>query len=81
MDDDEPVPVMFVDHCTGDHLVKRDTADDNDGLPVDTSALVMIDKATGWIAVYPAAAKSIEAMQPFASPMDKIKKLYCDNAP
>ena len=79
MDDDEPVPVTFEDHCTGDHLIKRDTADDDDGLPVDTSALVMLDKATGWIVVYPKALKPTlpitEAMQRFDGPTGKIKTL------
>ena len=59
--------------------MKRGTADDDDGLPVDTTALVLIDVATGWIAVYPKAARSkeytIEAMQHFAGP-----KFYGDNA-
>jgi hypothetical protein len=40
-DNDEHAPVDFEDPCTCDHLVKRDTADDDDGLPFDTNALVM----------------------------------------
>ncbi len=55
------------------------TADDDDGLPVDTSALVMLDKATGWIVVYPKALKPTlpitEAMQRFDGPTGKIKTL------
>ncbi len=66
---------MFGDHCTGDRLIKRDTTDD-DGLPVDTSALVLLDKATGWVAVYPKASKptlhTMEAMEHFAGRTDKI---------
>ena len=65
-------------------MIRRGTADDDDGLPVDITALILIDVATGWIAVYPKAAKSIEytieAMQHFAGPKDNIKKFYCDSA-
>ena len=70
---------MFGDHCAGVNLIKRGAADDDDGLPRDTSALVMLDKATGWIAVYPKASKStlhtIEAMQHFAGPMTKHQEV------
>ena len=74
--------------CTGDHLVKRVTADDDDGLPLDTTALVLTDVATGRAAVYPKAAKSkeytIKAM-PFRDPssvvapksLEPSRKTYC----
>ena len=67
--DDDPLPVKLGDHCTGDHLIRRDTADEDDGTPVDTSALVMLDKATGWIAVYPKA--SVHA------PHDRSSAAFC----
>ena len=57
-DDDEAVAVKFGDQCIGDYFLKCGTADDDDGLPVDTTALVLIDVATGWIAVYPTDARS-----------------------
>ena len=83
--DDELISVMLGDHCAGDSLIKRDTADDDDGFPVDTSALVMLDKATGWVAVYPKASTSTphtsEAMRHFDGPADKIKLFDCVNAP
>ena len=83
MDDDDSLHVNFSDHCTGDHLMRRDTADD-DGIPVDAAA-VMLAKATGWFAVYPKASKSmphtIEAMQHFAGAKYKSEKFDCDNAP
>ena len=78
-DDDEPALVMFGDHCPGSNSIKRDTADDDDGIPVDASALLMLGNATGWIVVYPKASKSMphstEAMQQLAYAKDKLYKL------
>ena len=48
-DEDDLLPAKCFDHCTGDHLIRRDTAtDDDDGIPVDAGALAMLDKAM-WV--------------------------------
>ena len=48
---------------TGDHFIKNDAVDTDDeeedvNFPVNTVAVVLYDRATRWIAVYPKAAKS-----------------------
>ena len=62
----------------------EDDAEDTD-VPVDTVAVVFLDRATKWIAVYPKSSTSakhtIEAVKHFAGPEDKIASFYCDNAP
>ncbi len=54
-------------------------------IPVDTAALVMLDRATQWIAVYPQATKTaehtIEAYQHFAGKKDTMACFYGDSAP
>ena len=74
---------------TGDHFFKnahgQDDGEEDPSFPCDTVALVLYDRATRWLAVYPKSIKSashtIEAMQHFAGPKDKIASFYCDNAP
>ena len=45
----------------------------------------MYDRATSWLACYPAATKSavhcLEAFKDFEGPQKKVKSFYCDNAP
>ena len=53
--------------------------------PIDTVAVVLYGRGTGWLAVYPKAIKTgyhtEEAMQHFCGPKDRIASFYCDNAP
>ena len=58
---------------------------DDPNFPIDTVAVVLFDRGTKWLSVYPKATKSafhtIEAMQHFARATDNIANFYCDNAP
>ena len=81
-------PTRFGEQVTGDHFIKNGTyeADEEDPFfPVDTVAVVLYDRATKWLAVYPKLAKTtyhtIAAMQHFAGDGDKVNSFYCDNAP
>ncbi len=51
-------------------MIKNDDGEEDDGIPVDTVAVVLLDRGTGWIALYPKASKStehtVEAFQHFA---------------
>ena len=82
-----PPPTKFGDQDTGDHFIKGGVVvDDEDPFfPTDTVAVVLYDRATRWLAVYPKATKTtyhtMEAFQHFAGPRHKIKSFYCDNAP
>ncbi len=53
--------------------------------PFNTVAVVLYDRGTKWLAVYPKTTKTtehtIEAMQHFCGPKDRIARFYCDNAP
>ena len=65
--------------------MSQDGGGDDSNFPTDTVAVVLFDRATRWLAVYPKAIKTayhtIEAMQHFAGPKDHISSFYCDNAP
>ena len=84
-----PPPKNFGDQVTGDHFIKKgggdfDEADDPNFL-ADSVAVVLFDRATRWLAVYPKSTKTtyhtIEAFQHFAGAKDKIRSFHCDNAP
>ena len=67
-------------------MIKNDDGEeDDDTVPHDTVAVVLLDRGTGWLDVYPKASKStehtIEAFQHFAGANDKVTNFYCDNAP
>ena len=62
-----------------------DDEEEDVGILVDKAAVVMLDRATQWIDVYPKASKTTEhtkeALQHHAGPKDTISSFYCDNAP
>mgnify|MGYP000535709357 CR=1 FL=1 len=73
-----PPPTKFGEQVTGDHFIMNGTGSpDEEDLyfPSNTVAVVLYDRATKWIAVYPTSAKTtlhtIEAMHHFAGPQDK----------
>ncbi len=84
-----PPPTKFGEQVTGDHFIKeRQGPDDDEGdpdFPCNTVAVVLYDRGTKWLAVYPKSTKTtyhtIEAMQHFAGPKDKVTSFYSDNAP
>ena len=83
-----PPPRKFGDQVTGDHFIKNGSGsveEEDPNFPSDTVAVVLFDRATRWLAVYPKSTKTtyhaIQALQHFAGPQDKIKSFYCDNAP
>ena len=53
---------------TADHLVNNNGEEEDSDIPVNIVAVVLLDGATRWIAVYPTASKTtehtIEALQP-----------------
>ena len=46
-------PVTFGDHGAGYHLIRNEDDTEYTEVPVDTVAVVFLDRATKWIAVYP----------------------------
>ena len=82
------MPTKFGEQVTGDHFIKNvgDFIDEEvPNFPADTVAVVLYDRATRWLAVYPKMTNTtfdtIAAMQDFAGSNDKIKSFYSDNAP
>ena len=78
------IPVRFGAQATADHLIKNDGGEEDDGIPHDTVAVVLLDRGTGWIDIYPKGANTaehtVEALQHLAGARDKITSFYCDNA-
>ena len=69
-------PEAFGAQVTAGHLTKNDDGEEDDGIPVDTVAVVLLDRGTGWIALYPKASKStehtVEAFQHLDGAKDNI---------
>ncbi len=68
-------PAKFGEQVTGCHFIKNTSlsGDEEDpNLPIDTVAVVLYDRGTTWLAVYPKATKTayhtVEAMQHFCGP-------------
>ncbi len=81
-----PLPAKLGEQVTGDHFIKGGRDEEEDpNFPCDTVAVVLYDRGTRFLAVYPKSAKTtantIAAMQHFAGPRDKVQSFYCDNAP
>jgi hypothetical protein len=73
---------------TGDHFIKNSSpsgGQEDANFPIDTVAVVLYDRGTKWLAVYPNATKTayhtVEAMQHFCGPKDHIASFYCESAP
>ena len=47
------IPEKLGAQVTADRLIKNDDGEEDDGGPVDTVAVVLPDRGTGWIDVYP----------------------------
>ena len=66
-------------------MIKHDDGEGDDDIPRDTVVVVLLDRGTGWIDVYPKSSKStehtVEAFQHFAGAQNKVTSFYCDNAP
>ncbi len=82
----KPLPTKFGEQVAGDHFIKGGREDEEDhNFPCDTVAVVLYDRGTRFLAVYPQSAKdtanTVAAMQHFAGPRDKVQSFYCDNAP
>ncbi len=54
------VPTKFGEQVTGDHFIKNtpDDVDEDPGQPKDTVGIVIFDRGTKWLAVYPKASKT-----------------------
>ena len=87
-----PKPEGFGKCITGDHLTSRNSEikeyvpdEDDDMFPGASNGVVMYDRGTDDLEVYPVATRSapetIEAFQHWAGPDDKIESFYADNAP
>ena len=80
------MPTKLGEQVTGDHFIKGGREEEEDhNFPCDTVAVVLYDRGTRFLAVYPKSAKSavntVAAMQHFAGVRDKALSFYCDNAP
>ncbi len=69
----------------GGSFDQNDDGEEDDGIPADTVAVVLLDRGTGCIDVYPKGSKStehiVEAFQNLAGAKDKVTSLYCGTAP
>jgi hypothetical protein len=80
-------PVKFGEQVTGDHFIKNASSaiEEDANFPTDTVAVVLYDRGTKWLAVYPKTTKTtehtVEAMQHFCGPKDRTASFYSDNAP
>ena len=76
-----PLPEEFADQLTADHIVTLDTKDK--ALYGERHALVIKDRATGFLMCYPAAAKNYDearqALTHFLCPGSAVGILYSDN--
>ena len=70
------IPVKLGAEATADHLTQNDDGQEDDGIPTDTVAVVLLDRGTGWIDVYLKGSRStehtVEAFQHFAGAKDKV---------
>ncbi len=69
----KPLPTKLGEQVTGDHFIKGGRDEEEDpNFPCDTVAVVLYDRGTRFLAVYPKSAKTtantIAAMQHFAGP-------------
>ena len=78
-----PVPESFGDQVTADHIISRSTA--SQGLTGEKNALVLLDRATGYIECYPLGTKSSsdtwDAFNEFLGPAGYVRSLYTDDSP
>ena len=83
-DYNKDVPKAFGDLMTSDPIFAIKRSSTSPAKVHDTIALVVRDKATGWIGAYPAKRKSTEdvteAVHSFIG-SDKVKRWYSDGAP
>ncbi len=81
-----PPPTKPGEQVTGDHFIRGVREDEEDpSFPCDTVAVVLYDRFTRWLGVYPKTAKTavhtIAAMQRVVGPKGRVQSFYCDNAP
>ena len=79
VDDEGESPKAFGDIVTADHIILGNDADDD-----NNCALVVLDRATRYLAAYPQKAKATEetlASLRHFSGQDEVKLFYSDNAP
>ncbi len=76
-------PEQFGDQTTADHLITRDELDK--GSEGQETAVVVMDRFTGWRDCYPKASKSADdayaALLDFQGPKDTVKYFYSDSSP
>ena len=76
-------PEQFGDQTTADHLITRDELDK--GSDGQETAVVVMDRFTGWCDCYPKASKSADdayaALLDFQGPRDSVKYFYSDSSP
>ncbi len=54
-------PVKFGDQVTADHLIENADEGEDAELPINTVAVVILDRATQWVAAYPQGDKDRRA--------------------
>ena len=72
-----PLPTKLGEQVTGDHFINGGREDEEDhNFPCDTVAVVLYDRGTRFLAVYPKSAKdtanTVAAMQHFAGPRARV---------
>ena len=82
--EDLDAPQKFGDLVTSDSIFTIKRSSTSSARHGDTTALVVRDRGTGWVAAYPAKRKSVEelklAVNDFKGP-ETIKRWYSDGAP
>ena len=78
----EDAPTVFGEQVTADHLIAQDIGDES--ILGDKVALVVLDRATRWLACYPLLSKgATDAAVALADFMgkEKMQSFYSDNSP
>ena len=80
---DDDAPKEFGEQVTADHIIAQDIVDNS--ILGDKTALIVMDRATQWIDVFPLLSKSAldtaVALKDFVGSMGQIDSFYSDNSP
>ena len=62
-------PVKFGEQVTGDHFIKNASSviEEDASFPIDTVAVVLCDRGTKWVAVYPKTTKQPNTLSKLCS--------------
>ena len=79
----EDSPKEFGEQFTADYIIAQDFGDES--VLEDRTALIVMDRATSWVDVFPLLSKSAldaaTALKDFVGPKGQVDSFYSDNKP